>query len=232
MGTFIDLGKHRILAIANPLRARTLADSAGQCLSSSLELASRVHEATGVRLQLLRWRVQGDPHYCDHWAVAWEKGHAIDLTRIQVDGKLNVLMPLADYPAHYGTCSRYPSELLLPGFRDEHRGSREGRLSSRFMRQCIHRVFCADLEAAWSARSLAGVAGAVAASASYWAWFVFRELRTLLERRVDRLSQRLQEAHSFSDHEHVQPAQEPSRSTQAARPAAPAAHEERGKQVA
>lgn len=199
MGQTFDLRTERILAIARPLQVGTADTSAGRCLAMSLELANRVHQKTGRYLPLVRWRVKGDPQYCEHWAVLLDEAHVIDLTRMQVDGQRRLVGPTADYPPHYVQRSTYPSSLLLPGFGSSEAKDRPGRLSGRFLWQSARRILGYDLRLAVETKSPAKLINTISTAVSFAAWLLLRNARLVLERRYEHLTQRAKGHTAFVD---------------------------------
>jgi hypothetical protein len=88
----------------------------GRCFAATLELAA-LAERKNITVELVRWQVQEDHDFCDHWAVVYGRNTVIDLTRVQVDGNAGLVHSIASYPANYCRPRFYPSEVLLPQFR-------------------------------------------------------------------------------------------------------------------
>ena len=121
----------RLLKVARALHVDTSEDARGRCLSLSLELAWMASRQ-GTAVNLVTWRVNDDDHFFDHWAVVIGKSKVIDLTRVQVDGRKELIHDLTNYPANF-VCPRfYPAALLLPEY-DKSRGNNTYRLPPRFV---------------------------------------------------------------------------------------------------
>jgi len=90
-------------------------EARGVCLWASVEMAARAAQlGLSDQVCLLRWRLNGDLAYLEHWALKVSDDRVLDLTAIQVDGNPTPWRQLASYPSHYGTPSQYPIELVLP----------------------------------------------------------------------------------------------------------------------
>jgi hypothetical protein len=96
------------------VRARpTLWLAQGTCLHATMELAAEARRlGLGRCVSVVRWRVQGDPAFLEHWALALENGQALDTTAIQVDGNPRPLRRLDEYPANYRSPRHYPLEVV------------------------------------------------------------------------------------------------------------------------
>ncbi len=102
-----------LLAVARQLSSKTVEEASGQCLVSTLCVALSSH--TPGELLLLRWEVAGDPSYREHWALRMDERTAIDATRMQVDRKRSVAVPLSAYPSNYRLAGEYRLSELLSG---------------------------------------------------------------------------------------------------------------------
>ena len=103
--------QQKLLRLAATKAIRSPNQAHGQCLMMSLELAHAARDIKG--LSLLRWRVKKDPDFHEHWALRLSGEDAIDPTRIQVDGKRDVVKSIASYPATYFLVGEYPLEIFL-----------------------------------------------------------------------------------------------------------------------
>ena len=102
-----------LLQIAKPFHVTTYREAFGRCFAATLGIADSARRH-GIKVELVRWQVVGDRDFCDHWVVACDDGTVIDPTRVQVDGRTDLLQPIAGYPRQFRNLRRYPAELLLP----------------------------------------------------------------------------------------------------------------------
>ena len=104
-----------LLHLAKNFHLTSYREAVGCCFAAALGLAQAAR-AQGIAVELLRWQVDGDRDFCDHWGVACGDDMVIDLTRVQVDGNTALLHPVSAYPRHYRNLRRYPARLLFPSF--------------------------------------------------------------------------------------------------------------------
>jgi hypothetical protein len=198
MGKTIDFNRARLLALARPMRACTLEAAHGRCLVLSLYLAERAQATLGVELELVRWRVRGDPHFRDHWAVWVNEQTVIDLTRVQVDGQTQLAGPAGAYPQNYVDMRRYPARLLLIDLHSEVHARPSGVLPCMHLRGFARRILMHDLRVAWAQRRFMAGWSAVRAWHQFNLWLTLREIRRSLQKRAQRLTQRLQALPDYS----------------------------------
>ena len=142
----------------------------GRCFAATLELAA-LAERKNIHLELVRWQVQDDHDFCDHWAVVYGRNTVIDLTRVQVDGDAGLVHSISSYPVNYRHPRFYPSEILLPQFR--HLGELQlARLPLWFMWECGMALTRHDVVTAFRARRWGGLLLSLADTVK----FAFRSL--------------------------------------------------------
>ena len=106
-------------------------EAAGRCFWSAMAFAWWA-EDRGYQVEVIRWRVAGDPHFNDHWAVILAGSLVIDHTRAQVDGQTGIFWRITDYPRNYFAPRCYPASLLLANFkRQQHEA--DGQLPPAYM---------------------------------------------------------------------------------------------------
>ena len=160
----------QIVALAQTLNVTHAEAAAGRCLALSLELASEALREHGLQLELVTWRVRGDPTYADHWAVQLDDDHVVDLTRVQVDGSTRLVSPLDDYPRHYVRRRVYPARLLLGAYGEP--GAADGALlSPRFMWGCRMRLLRFDFGRAVRELNVVGLASALREAVAFLGCF-------------------------------------------------------------
>lgn len=175
---------NRLLTYAEAMVAATRAEAEGRCLSASLELAAHAQEL-GFSPRLVMWRVQGDPAYQDHWAVAVQPHLVIDPTRIQVDGTIDVLHSIDDYPANYAPARLYPYEEVACSAVSTVKSGR--RFSGNFMVQLRWRIFRHELRQARHTRDWAHFGFAMRMWWQFSTRYPVHHLRKSLESRLLRL---------------------------------------------
>lgn len=191
-----DIRKARILALARSLHATQVADAEGRCLALSLELAANARDQLGLDLQLVKWRVQGDPKYLDHWAVMLSDSEVLDLTRVQVDGRTSLLAPLDGYPMNYVERRHYRASVVLGGTPRPPAAS-HGRIHPRLLWSCAHRMMKHDLRKAWQDRCGRSTVAALRYGLSFTLWLSMREITLRMEQRAAQLSARLRAGPEF-----------------------------------
>ncbi len=103
-----------LLRFALKNRIRSSAAARGACLDATIQLALHCKRlGLDTHATALHWRVPGDPHFREHWALGVGNGLVLDMTAVQVDGNSRPLRKIGDYPAHFGQASSYPLGLLL-----------------------------------------------------------------------------------------------------------------------
>lgn len=138
-----------LLGLARRCRVVDARSAAGRCLGASLDLALAAHRR-GLAVDLVRWTVQGDPDYADHWAVRLDARHVLDLTRVQVDGSTRLVVEADDYPRHFVDRREYPAALFLHDYAASGEAQREV-LSAAIMLRMARRMFRYDASTAWRA---------------------------------------------------------------------------------
>ena len=181
-----------LLRLAPRYQVRDAQRAAGLCLSVSMEFALAVRQRTGCDVRLVRWRVEGDPHYVDHWAVECAQHQVLDLTRVQVDRSTRLVCDALDYPPHYTHRRSYPLALFSDVYVDSG-GSTGPRLADRFLWVCGARVCRFDLLQAWRTRDPLAGADAVREFAKFVRQFALSGTLRWLERRAAHLMSRVHE---------------------------------------
>ena len=198
MGKTIDFNHARVLALARPLRATSLAVATGRCLVLSLQLAEHAQASLGIDLELVRWRVVGDPQFRDHWAVWLDDQTVVDPTRVQIDGRTQLAGPASAYPNNFIGLRRYPASLLLQDLQGATHTCPSGVFPCRHLRGFARRILRHDLQRAWSQRQPRAGASALLDFLQFSLWLTLRELRSSLRQRAELLSKRLAEGPSYS----------------------------------
>lgn len=107
--------RHRsLLKFARKNRFCSAAQSHGVCFHATLQLGERA-ASLGLEneVRFLHWRVRGDAHFREHWALSFRSTQVLDLTSVQVDGHSNPLRRRTDYPLRFGLPREYPLALVL-----------------------------------------------------------------------------------------------------------------------
>jgi len=139
-----------LLQVARPFHLTTRQEAFGRCFAAALGIADSAYRR-GIEVELVRWQVIGDRDFCDHWVLACGENTVIDPTRVQVDGKTDLLQTMTSYPRHYRNPRRYPAELLLPIFA-ELAGAEAQYIPLRFMWGSGIALVRHDMRRAWQAR--------------------------------------------------------------------------------
>jgi hypothetical protein len=197
MATPINLHRMRLLKLARSLAVRDPRAASGLCLARSLEFAHVAASKGHTGLQLVRWRVQGDPQFLDHWAVWLDEDFVIDLTRAQVDGQTHIAGPAHAYPSNYTHSRHYPAELLLPDLPWKAAGSL-GPLSRPHLTRMAARLLHHDCARAWALRSPRWAAESLLTFGSFHAWLAVRDATRMLRARAAELTQILASQPSFA----------------------------------
>jgi hypothetical protein len=134
----------------------------GLCLHATVELGQEA-----LRLGLvqeacfIRWRVQDDAHFQEHWALALAGDRVLDMTAVQVDGSPRHLRLRANYPANYVRPRLYPIPVVLDVIADSApTGGPDGRYSRRLLWRLHLRLFRYDIAQAMVRRTPRLVASA------------------------------------------------------------------------
>lgn len=179
---------------ARRLRITKLADARGRCFALSLEVAA-LASRLGLDLQLIVWRVVGDPDFVEHWAVALDGSRVIDPTRVQVDGLTDLVCPIRSYPKNYVRPRVYPSALLLRGC-DVSRSDTDGRFFAEFLWAARWRLFGYDVRRHFRLKRLQGSAEVVTSMLRFCATAPIAKIQSRLETRktllVLRIGQQVQ----------------------------------------
>ena len=107
--------RHRsLLKFARKHRFSSAVSSHGVCFHATVQLGERA-AALGLEneVRFLHWRVRGDVHFREHWALSFRSTQVLDLTAVQVDGQCDPLRRKTDYPARFGAPRDYPLGLVL-----------------------------------------------------------------------------------------------------------------------
>jgi len=89
----------------------------GACFHAAVQLSERARElGLEEKIRFLHWRVHGDKHFREHWALSFRSDHVLDATAVQVDGNANPLRKKVAYPPHFGAPREYPLNLILRHF--------------------------------------------------------------------------------------------------------------------
>jgi hypothetical protein len=188
----------KIESTARPLRMMRKDEAAGRCLSASLDLADQAQRKHGAALQLVKWRVVGDPDYVDHWAVLRSNDSVWDLTRVQVDGLRELVHGLGSYPANFQRQQVVPAALFLDAYRAATTHSISSRLPSRFLWHCGVSLLRYGLEQAWQQRCLPMALTTAAEGGRFLKCFWTSSCTRWLEQRSRQLLERLQAQPSMS----------------------------------
>jgi len=123
-----------LLDLAHGFHLAEPKDAFGRCFAATLGFADFA-DRHGHAIQLIHWQVTDDEDFCDHWAVLFKDTFVIDLTRVQVDGKSDLLHQVDTYPINYRRPRCYSPDVLLPNFRRLSK-SRLAHLPFWFMWDC------------------------------------------------------------------------------------------------
>ena len=164
---------------------RSAPESSGLCFHATLTLG-QVARRMGLeeKVAFVRWRVQRDVNFLEHWAVVLDSGTVLDMTAIQVDGNPNPLRRVESYPANYVRPRQYPAAIVLSAM--ERPVLEAERHFSRRMLWSLHvRLFRHDAARALRSRSIRALADAVDELARRGATL---SVGYLLERAIGRMS--------------------------------------------
>ena len=157
-----------LLRYAEEHAAVSVEASKGRCLHASVRLALEA-EALGLggRLRFVRWRVQDDPFFREHWAIAVDDEQVLDLTAVQVGGDRQPFRRLAAYPKNYSGRRFYPLQTVLRPLMRRHDGS--GRYARCTIWTVQRHMAAFDARQSFAQRSATGVFAAAGrlAEASY-----------------------------------------------------------------
>ena len=162
----------------------------GTCLTMSLELCMLAEEY-GIPVELVMWPVKGDPAFCDHWAVRINPLQVIDLTCIQVDGRLssNVVFDIADYPANYKAHRTYNIGPLLKEY-SFFKSTYTAKLPPVMIKNIRNLMLKQDISNVNHFRNFPGVTSALLSYLRFRLFFYLSELEERLLRRRDALKSR------------------------------------------
>lgn len=111
----------QLIAFADARKYRSASDCRGLCFDASAELACEaVRLGFEQQTHFVRWRVQGDPGFLEHWALRLGDGTVVDITAVQVDGNSQPVREIDRYPANYGQARLYPVPLILKRLKTNH----------------------------------------------------------------------------------------------------------------
>lgn len=103
-----------LLRFALKNRIRSSVAARGVCLDATIQLARYCRRlGMDASATAVHWRVPGDRHFREHWALGVGNGLVLDMTAVQVDGNTHPLRQVRHYPAHFGQPSVYPLDLIL-----------------------------------------------------------------------------------------------------------------------
>ncbi len=198
----------RLLALARPRALKTPQQASGHCLRTALEFVRLAHQKGHSGLQLVRWRLRGDPNHLDHWAVWVDTDLVIDLTAVQVDGRSRLAGPARDYPDNYTNRRCYPAALLLEGLNWAADGSLRP-LSHSMLIGMAARLFKHDCKSALQQRSPAWAVESLRTFCSFNVWLALRGATRRLRTRAAALNRSLAvHPHYVAEAAHHQHAQQ------------------------
>ena len=88
--------------------------ASGLCLDASLDLARQARSlGLSDQVKFVRWRVEGDARFRDHWALTFGDGLVLDMTAVQIDGNAEPLRSLDSYTCALTSMRTYPLSVLL-----------------------------------------------------------------------------------------------------------------------
>ena len=192
MSETVSIHKTRVLNLARRMRAPDRESALGRCLVLSLQLAEAAQVAQCTDLQLVRWRVLDDDQFRDHWAVWLDPETVVDLTRIQVDGRCQVLGPASGYPPNYVEPRRYPARLLLQGHCSSAASAKHGVMRRRYLLALAWRMLEHDARAARAQRAGSLAWAACSEYGNFVWWLTLRDLKNGLRDRAMTLTRRLE----------------------------------------
>lgn len=156
----------RWLALAANHQMLTLELAEGRCFTASALLAHEL-SSSGVAVDLVRWRVVGDPRFRDHWAIRLDDEHTLDLTSVQFSAHAPLVMRLQDYPENFRRPRSYPAMQLLAGI-DQAAARQDGRLGFTAMAGVAVRIWRHDACRARLARNVMGIVSATSHFVETW----------------------------------------------------------------
>jgi hypothetical protein len=180
-----------LTALAKRLCITSRDEAAGRCLSASLDLAVQARERHGLEVTLVKWRVLGDPHFVDHWAVLHDADTVLDLTRVQVDGRRQLVCALNSYPANFVNQRLYPASVVLADYVASN-PTKGSRLSNGFLWACGTALFRFDVTQAWHQRNFSLARAALHEAGTFVKCFATSGLTRWLENRSRQLIENLQ----------------------------------------
>lgn len=155
----------QLIVFADARTYRSASDCRGLCFDASAEVAREaVRLGFEHKTHFVRWRVQGDPGFLEHWAVRLDDGTVVDVTAAQVDGNPQAVREIDGYPANYGEARLYPVGLILDRLRNN-RATGRYRYSARAIWAVHYALFLHDAGRAASVRAPRALGAAFAAMA-------------------------------------------------------------------
>lgn len=127
--------------------------------------------------------LRDDTFYVDHWAVRLDSHHVIDPTRVQVDGKRQLVSLVDHYPDNYADRRSYPATLHLVGAAAALETT-DRRLPSFFRWGCGIRCFRHDAGKAIRSHAWRSTATSVVELARFVVSFTISTLTDALEKRM------------------------------------------------
>jgi len=180
----------KLIKSAKKLRATTVKEAEGTCLTTSLEFCVLAKEYD-IPVELVMWPVKDEPVFCDHWAVRINQTQVIDLTRIQVDNKLSseVLFDITNYPKNYLVPRFYKTGPLV----DEYlffKNTYSGNLPPALVKNIRGIMLKQDLNGFNHFKNYSGITSALFSYAKFRLYLYLSQLEERLRLRRDAIKRR------------------------------------------
>lgn len=178
---------NKLISSAKRMRARTIEQAQGTCLTMSLDLCILAAEYD-IPVQLVMWPLKNEPVFCDHWAVKINDNQVLDLTRIQVDSKRSseVIFSIDDYPDNYLTPRFYSTAPLIQEytiFKDTH----NEQLPPELIKNLRILMLKQDLNSINHFKNFSGIASALKSYFKFRLYFYLAQLTERMHRRRDEI---------------------------------------------
>lgn len=190
ISSFRDTPQEKLIKAAKKLRATTIGQAQGRCLTMSLEFCLLARKYN-IPVELVMWSIKNDPVFCDHWAVRINQTQVIDLTRIQVDSKLSseVLFDITDYPSNYQIPRFYETALLLEEYIFFKNANSE-KLPPTLIKNIRNLMLKQDLASVNHFKNFSGMTTALLSYAKFRLFLYLSQLEERLHQRRDALRSR------------------------------------------
>jgi len=180
----------KLIAAAKKMRAKTVEQAHGTCLTMSLEFCI-IAQQHNIPVFLVMWPVRHDPSFSDHWAVCINNSDVIDLTRIQIDPKpsADVIFKIESYPHNFSVPRFYLTKPLV----DEYlsfKSSHLGKLPPILIKNLRNLMLQQDLSNANHFKNFSGIWSALWSYLKFRVSFGLSQFHDKLQKRHDELTKR------------------------------------------